>query len=80
MKHSLDDPFLNSGQKTLEGHSGMTNVPEPRAVFVCPMTLGTKLTGETNQLFSPNQNTEKESVCSEPGYQNLLLKRGSCAF
>ena len=39
--------------------------------------LGMRKIGGTSQLFSPAQGTEKASIASVLGHQNLLLKRGN---
>ena len=65
------------GQKGAEGHWGTSKVADAEHLPACRMALGIKQIGGHSQLFSSLQSHVKVSTPSDPGFQNLELKRGS---
>ena len=68
------------GQKGAESHNGTIRVPDALQLRICNNTRGIRQTGGHTKLFSPAQSITKESIPSEPGFQNLELNLGSFAF
>ena len=68
------------GQKGAEGHWGTNKVATAEHFLACWIALGIRQMGGHNQLFSSFQSHVKASIPSDPGFQNLELKRGSCVL
>lgn len=64
-----------NGQKTAEGQFGTIKTPKALHAIRCLMVRTTRLTGGTSQLFSFSQFCVKQSIASEPGFQNFELYR-----
>lgn len=62
-------------KKTTEGQFGPIKTPNALHAIRCPMAQTTRLTGGTSKIFSFSHFCVKQSISSEPGFQNFELYR-----